>query len=129
MLLDSYIGKYLDPDKEYAFQCMDVIVQYGLDLSNFRFWGNARDSLKNKLPEGWTIHINTPDFMPKVGDIGVCTLGEFNNEFGHIFIVYDDVSLESCIVIEQNWNGKANTPVKKRKCYYEGVSHFIRPLK
>lgn len=127
VLLDSYIGRYLDPDKAYAYQCMDVIVQYGLDLANYRFWGNARNTLDNKLPAGWTLHVNTPQFMPKVGDIAVYTKGSFDNKFGHVSIVYSNVSLQSCVVIEQNWDGNADTPVRKRTEYYEGVSHFIRP--
>lgn len=106
---------------------MDVIVQYGLDLANYRFWGDARNTLDNKLPAGWTLHVNTPQFMPKVGDIAVYTKGSFDNKFGHVSIVYSSVSLQSCVVIEQNWDGNADTPVRKRTEYYEGVSHFIRP--
>lgn len=128
-ILDSYIDKLLNPDNMYGMQCMDVAVQYCLDLTDgkFRMWGNARDAIKNTLPTGWKLYKNTPEFMPKRGDIAVFTLGRFDNDYGHIALVYDLISLQSCRMLEQNWDGNANTPCKLRTDYYEGVSHFIRP--
>ncbi len=128
-LLDSYIGKYIDPDLVYGYQCMDVVVQYGLDLTGgkFRFWGNAKDAILNQLPTGWKLIENKPDTLPQKGDIAVFTVGNFDNKYGHIGLVYGDINLNTFTILEQNWDGEADTPCKLRTDNYTGVSHFIRP--
>lgn len=113
---------------------MDVAVDYVWWLTDgkYRLQGNARDSINtaiNHLPDGLKVFVNTPDFMPKKGDIMIYSSGYFDNAYGHVAIVYDDVTLQSCTVLEQNWDGKANTPCRLRfENGYEGVTHFIRPL-
>lgn len=124
----------IDFDRAWLYQCMDVACYYvdWLTFGSYRLNGNARDAInpaKNKLPSKYfEVFENTPDFLPQKGDIMVYSKGSFDNEFGHINIVYGNVSLTSCLVIEQNWDGKARTGVKKRlEQGYVGVSHIIRP--
>lgn len=133
--MESYVGRALNPDRTYGLQCMDVAVQFVKDIcaitgDDFKLEKNARDSLDpkiNPLPKTFTIHKNTPEFLPRKTDIAVYTLGTFNNKFGHIALMYDNITLQTADFLEQNWDGNANTPCRIRKgWHYYGVSHFIR---
>lgn len=131
--LNWYVGKYIDFDNMWQYQCQDVAVDYVwyLTKGTYRLQKNARDSINpkiNKLPEGYKIYENTPAFIPQVGDIAVYTKDFADNEFGHIALVYANPTLHSMVVLEQNWNRQANMPCTLRTDYYVGVSHFIRPL-
>ena len=44
----SLKGKYVDFDRLYKFQCMDLAVDYVYHITNgtIRMWGNAKDSIK-----------------------------------------------------------------------------------
>lgn len=129
-----YVGRYIDFDHLYGYQCMDVAVDYvwWLTRSTYHLKGNARDSVNpriNKLPDGLKVYVNTPEFMPQKGDIMVYSSGYFDNAYGHVAIVYDTITLQSCTVLEQNWDGKAKSPCRLRKeVGYNGVTHFIRPV-
>lgn len=124
--LDWYIGKYIDFDGMYGMQCADLVVDYCYWLTGIRLWGNARDLINNNFKGTADIHENTPDFIAKKGDVAIYTRGSFDNQYGHTSIVYEDGNKSSFVCIEQNWDGRANTPVMKRKDDYSGVSHFIR---
>lgn len=131
-LLKTLPGKAIDIDNYPVgriLQCMDVAVWWALKLSDgkFRMWGNARDAIKNTLPKGWKLIENKPETLPQPGDIVVFSKGIYDNAWGHIGIVYGDITLQSFTVAEQNFDSKGSSPVKLRKDYYEGVSHFIRP--
>nr|WP_276320603.1 LysM peptidoglycan-binding domain-containing protein [Macrococcus bohemicus] len=131
--LNWYVGKYIDFDNMWKYQCQDVAVDYVwyLTKGTYRLKGNARDNIDpkiNQFPEGWKIYENTPEFLPQVGDIVVYTKDFADNQYGHVALVYANPTLTSMVVIEQNWNGQANLPCKLRTDYYKGVSHFIRPL-
>ena len=133
--LDWYIGKAIDWDKKYGEQCMDVAVDYVWWLTSkggnpYHLAGNAKDAIdpnKNKLPSMFTVHINTPDFLPKKGDIFVGTKSPYSPEYGHIGLVYGDITLQSMTVLEQNYDGDGVGPCILRKDYYRGITHFIRP--
>ncbi|TDL40530.1 CHAP domain-containing protein [Macrococcoides bohemicum] len=131
--LNWYVGKYIDFDNMWKYQCQDVAVDYVwyMTKGTYRLKGNARDNIDpkiNQFPEGWKIYENTPEFLPQVGDIVVYTKDFADNQYGHVALVYANPTLTSMVVIEQNWNGQANLPCKLRTDYYKGVSHFIRPL-
>lgn len=93
----------------------------------YRPWGNARDLLNNQFPIGWKYYPNTPEFIPEVGDIVVYSKGIFDNRYGHTALVHSNPTMQSMIVVEQNWNSKADLPCKLRKDYYNGVTGFWRP--
>lgn len=124
--LDWYIDKFINPDDLYGYQCADLptdLVKWAIGIT---MTGNANQLIDNHFNGAAEVLINTPDLLPKPGDILIYTLGRFNNQYGHVAVVHSDITLESCVVIEQNWDGKANTPVKKRRDNYEGLSHIIR---
>ena len=71
----SMKGRFIDFDRMYGEQCMDVAVDYVYHVTNntVRLWGNAKDAVSNIFPKGWKIVKNTPNFPP-VGRL-VCTAG------------------------------------------------------
>ncbi|TDM12647.1 LysM peptidoglycan-binding domain-containing protein [Macrococcus bovicus] len=124
--LDWYIGKFINPDGLYGYQCADLPTDLVKWATGITMTGNANQLIDNHFNGAAEVLINTPDLLPKPGDILIYTLGRFDNQYGHVAVVHSDITLESCVVIEQNWNGKADTPVKKRRDNYEGLSHIIR---
>ncbi|MFO3720188.1 N-acetylmuramoyl-L-alanine amidase [Staphylococcus felis] len=125
----SLKGKYIDFDLRFAYQCMDVAVQYVYHLTNRKLsmWGDAKDALKNVFPDGWKIVKNTPDYVPPKASIAVWTEQEYA-EFGHIAIVVDNKGgTQYVTVLEQNFDSKANSPCKVRNDDFRGLTHFIVP--
>lgn len=129
--LKWYVGKYIDFDGAYKAQCMDLAVDYLYWATDgkYRMWGNAVDAVNdrvNNFGNFATIHRNTKNFLPKIGDIAVWTKAPAHEVYGHIGIVYGDITLQSCTMLDQNWNGNPSQPAKLRKDDYRGVTHFIR---
>ncbi|MEJ7506976.1 N-acetylmuramoyl-L-alanine amidase [Staphylococcus simulans] len=119
-------GRYIDFDKAWAFQCMDVAVDYVYHVTKgkVRMWGDAKDSIKNVFPTGWKVIENTPDYIPPVASIAVNAAGEF----GHIGLVWsNEGGTEWFTILEQNWDNQANTPAMLRKNDYSQITHFIVP--
>lgn len=128
--INSKVGIGIDFDGWYGYQCMDLVVAYMYYITDgeLTLWGNAKDAINNDLKDYATLHKNTPQFLPKMGDIAVWTTGNFS-EFGHIAIV-TSANLDTFNAIEQNWNGGGLTLTEvttKRKKSYQNVTHFIRP--
>src|SRR5699024_11048255 len=46
--------------------------------------------------------------------------------YGHIGIVYGNINLNTCTMLDQNWDGDPSRPAKLRTDDYRGVTHFIR---
>lgn len=119
----------IDVDKRYNAQCMDLIIDYVLWFTEnkVRTWGNARDIVNNKLAPYFTWHANTPSFVPPKGSIGVATYGTPSFvQYDHIWIV-EKADRNYQTVIEQNWNGNANLPPKRRVDNYFGCAGFWVP--
>lgn len=116
----------IDADKYYHAQCMDLIVDYVLWLTDnkFRTWGDAKDSIKNNFPTGFKIHKNLPSTVAKTGWIAVFTSGTYA-QYGHIGIVYSPGDTSAFTILEQNFNGWANKKPQTRKDNYYGLTHFI----
>lgn len=125
----SMKGRYIDFDRMYGEQCMDVAVDYVYHVTNntVRLWGNAKDAVSNIFPKGWKIVKNTPNFVPPVGSIGVCTAGIYAT-YGHIYLVWDNSGgTVTQTVLEQNFDGNHNTPAKLRVDNFAGTTHYIIP--
>lgn len=119
-------GRYIDFDKAWAFQCMDVAVDYVYYVTKgkVRMWGDAKDSIRNVFPTGWKVIENTPDYIPPVASIAVNAAGEF----GHIGLVWsNEGGTKWFTILEQNWDNQANTPAMLRRNDYSQITHFIVP--
>lgn len=127
-IVNNYVGKFVDFDGYYAFQCMDLAVSYVYDLTDgkTRMWGNAKDAIKNSLPTGWKVVQNVASTVPKKGWIAVYTTGVYS-QYGHIGIVYNGGNTSQFQILEQNFDGLANSGAKLRWDNYSGLTHFIVP--
>lgn len=126
--LKWYVGKHIDFDKKYGQQCQDLIVDYVYCATDkkVRVWGNAVDTIRNDFGKYATVHKNTKNFLPKVGDIAVYTQAPAHPLYGHVGIVYGDITLESCTMLDQNWYNDPTQGAILRKDNYAGVTHFVR---
>ena len=106
----SLKGKYVDFDRLYKFQCMDLGTMY-ITLQTAQLeCGAMRKTVLKRIPKGWKIVKNTSNYVPPVGAIGVATTGIYQR-YGHIYLVWDNSGgTVTQTVLEQNFDGNANTP-------------------
>ena len=127
--LNWYVGRYIDFDGMYGAQCMDLAVDFVYWSTNgkVRLWGNAIDAIRNDLGKYGKVIKNSKNFVPKVGDIAVWTKYPAHPLYGHIGIVYGDVNINTCTILDQNWFGDSTQGAILRSGEnYQGVTHFIR---
>ena len=127
--LKWYVGKYIDFDGYYGAQCMDLAVDYVYWATDgkVKLWGNAVDAIRNDLGKYGKVIKNTKDFVPRVGDIAVWTQAPAHPLYGHIGIVYGDININTCVMLDQNWVGdNTQGAILRRGENYQGVTHFIR---
>ena len=127
---DARFGKMevgvIDADAHFHGQCMDLIVDYMLWLTDnkTRLWGDAKQAIQNTLPSGYKVVPNKPETVPKTGWIAVYTTGSYA-QYGHIGIVNNPGNTTKFQILEQNWNGLANKKPQLRWDNYYGLTHFI----
>lgn len=127
---DARFGKMevgaIDADQSFHAQCMDLIVDYMLWLTDnkTRMWGDAKQAINNELPEGYKVVKNEPDTIPETGWIAVYTIGSYA-QYGHIGIVNNPGNTTKFQILEQNWNSLANKKPQLRWDNYYGLTHFI----
>ena len=116
-------GKFLDYDKVYGAQCVDLVHYYYAYFGKASYaTGNGCDFVNNKLPDGWTRIKNTPDFVPQLGDIAVW--GKELSQYGHVAIILS-ADAHSFVSMDQNWpRGSACKKVTHNYNKFWGV---IRP--
>ena len=116
-------GKFLDYDKVYGAQCVDLVHYYYAYFGKASYaTGNGCDFVNNKLPDGWTRIKNTADFVPQPGDIAVW--GKELSKYGHVAIILS-ADAHSFVSMDQNWpRGSACKKVTHNYNKFWGV---IRP--
>ena len=131
---DNYIkkaiGKGIDFDGKYGYQCADLSVDYMYYITDkkVRMWGNAKDLINNDFKGLATVYKNTPSFLAKKGDVFVMGANR-GGGYGHTGIVVS-ATLNTITVIEQNWLGGGATfseVTTKRTHAYDKEMWFIRP--
>lgn len=127
--INAYKGKSFDYDGVSGVQCVDLVKQYLNKVFGIKpgSWGNAKDYYEdynsNKtLKANFTRIANTPEFVPKKGDIAVWGTG-LGNKYGHIAIVTGEGTTSYFYSYDLNWNGKT---VKKVKHTYKGFLGVLR---
>ena len=127
--MHSMKGQFIDFDKEFAFQCADVVVDFIYHVTGgVRFYGNANElHTKNAMPKGWKVVRNTRDYVPPICAIAIYTEGVYSR-YGHTGLVWDNSGgTKTFTILEQNFDSKANSPAKLREDDYTGLTHFIVP--
>lgn len=127
--INAYKGKSFDYDGVSGVQCVDLVKQYLNKVFGIKpgSWGNAKDYYEdynsNKiLKANFTRIANTPEFVPKKGDIAVWGTG-LGNKYGHIAIATGEGTTSYFYSYDLNWNGKT---VKKVKHTYKGFLGVLR---
>ncbi|WP_211240396.1 peptidoglycan recognition protein family protein [Staphylococcus haemolyticus] len=127
--MHSLKGQFVDFDNMYAFQCADVVVDFIYHVTGgVRFYGNAKElHTLNAMPKGWKVVKNTRNYVPPICAIAVYT-EDIYREWGHTGLVWDNSGgTNTFTILEQNYDGNANTPAKLREDDYTGLTHFIVP--
>ena len=131
---DNYIkkaiGKGIDFDGQYGYQCADLSVDYMYYITDkkVRMWGNAKDLINNDFKGLATVYKNTPSFLAKKGDVFVMGANR-GGGYGHTGIVVS-ATLNTITVIEQNWLGGGATfseVTTKRTHAYDKEMWFTKP--
>ena len=128
--IKKVIGKGIDFDGQYGYQCADLSVDYMYYITDkkVRMWGNAKDLINNDFKGLATVYKNTPSFLAKKGDVFVMGANR-GGGYGHTGIVVS-ATLNKITVIEQNWLGGGATfseVTTKRTHPYDTEMWFIRP--
>jgi hypothetical protein len=125
--VEQYLGKFVDYDKKFGAQCVDLYRQYCHDVlempdsesvegaKHLWMWYEETRIQKKHLQK----LDNTPDFIPNVGDIVIYG----DNKFGHVAIVLF-ANVNKMIVFEQD--GYAQDGAKPAMRNYNNVLGFLR---
>ncbi|OPZ94161.1 MAG: putative cell wall hydrolase LytN precursor [Firmicutes bacterium ADurb.Bin419] len=120
--LDAQVGKCLDHDGAYGYQCVDLFNFYkefigGQDIGGvayaYQLWNNAGS--------GWEKIPNTPDAVPQLGDIIIW--GTEVGEAGHVAI-FNEGDINTFVSLDQNWPIGSCTHYQQHN--YWGVIGWLR---
>lgn len=130
MTLDEFkaqhIGKKVEFDGKYEYQCVDLTKFYNRDVVNAPdIMGNAVDYVKNPLPGYYDFHDNPLWYIPPAGAIAIWN-NKIGDGFGHVGIVLS-ASIFSFTSLDQNW--PTGSPVAEIKHNYTNVAGFLIPRK
>ena len=117
----SQIGKSIDADGAYGYQCVDLARAYYVYLGQSQVSGHGKDYATNSLPAGWTRIQNSGSFTPMPGDVAVWT--NTASGYGHVAII-TAVSGANITIVEQNYEGAY---CSKRTCATSGIWGVVRP--
>lgn len=127
--IDQYLGKqveYHSYSSGAKYQCVDLANQYIIDVLELTpvIGTDAKDfPLKINTSEFEVIK-NTPEFLPKQGDIAVWN-GRVGGGAGHIAVVRDGkATLTTFNSIDQNWSKPLYVTLEAHN--YSNVSSFLR---
>lgn len=98
----EWLGRRVDYDHVYNYQCVDLILEYLKECCNIPtgVWGNAIDYANNPTPTFKAHFTLVTDGSKQAGDIIVLN-GLAGNPFGHITLRDTDVDM----MLEQNMMG------------------------
>lgn len=135
MTLDTFITKYMGktigyPDGQYVGECLSLAKVYikecfGFDPppsgsnSAYGYWSN----FPNPLPKYFTKVSNTPDGVPKRGDLVIWNTNA-GGGYGHIAIFLEGTA-SSFKSLDQNWNGRQT---HEQGHYYTNVVGWLTPI-
>ena len=127
----KYSGKAIDYDGTYGIQCVDLVKHYVKNVLGIspQSIGNAIEyyNKRNKvayLKDNFRWHNNTPDFIPKKGDICVFTSKSGN---GHVSVATGEGTTSYFYSYDQNYPKALHEPMTKIKHSYNSFLGVLRP--
>ena len=132
--LKNWIGKIVDYDKAYGYQCVDLARQHAKDMWNpiGTFWGSALTGWLTGKPfigTKWERVVNTVTAVPKEWDI-VFLNKTPSNPYGHVAVAGEGCTGSKLVLIEQNagtgnGDGKNGNKVTLREIKYNDPKRGI----
>lgn len=131
--IKKHTGKAMDFDGVAGSQCVDLIKYYLKEVFNINpgAWGDAHcyyDNYNNisALKNNFTRIANTPDFVPRKGDIVVWSPNLSSGGWGHVAIATGEGNTKEFYSYDQNWTGNHDA-CKMVKHNYNCVYGVLRP--
>lgn len=133
--IKNHLGKGVDVDGAAGIQCVDLAKAYLTEVFGLKTgaWGNAHywyDGFNSidTLKKHFTRIPNTPDLVPKKGDIVVWKSSLSSGGWGHIAIASGEGDTTYFYSYDQNWTGR-HDPCAKTRHNYNHVAGVLRPKK
>lgn len=131
-----WLGKRIDYDKVYEFQCVDLVKQYL--YQEFRLnpgsWGNAIDYWTRTHPKILTKFKRVQTNAPKRGDVVILrgVPGRNSAKYGHIGIATGRATPTTVEILEQNGStgngsGEGGDAIRKRFVPRTRIAGVLRP--
>lgn len=131
--ISAHKGKAVDIDGVAGAQCVDLAKCYLKEVFGIEAgaWGDAHcwyDNYNNilALKANFARIPNTPDFVPKKGDIAVWSSSLSAGGWGHIAICTGEGDKQHFYSHDQNWTGR-HDPCTKIRHDYHAVAGVLRP--
>lgn len=131
--IKAHLGKAMDYDGVAGAQCVDLAKYYLDEIFDIKpgAWGDAHCYYDNfnsipPLKQNFTRIANTPDFVPKKGDIAVWKSSLSSGGWGHIAICSGEGDTKYFYSYDQNWTGNHDA-CKKIKHDYNSFAGVLRP--
>lgn len=128
----KWLGKRVDYDGVYQYQCVDLVKQYMAECFNMKpgAWGNAIDYWNNTNPNVLKVFNKVASSHAIQGDI-VIFYGNTGNPYGHIGIA-DTTSSTHILTLEQNGStgngsGTGGDAIRTRWIGRDRVAGLLRP--
>lgn len=123
--IDKYNGKYLEAyDPTNLNQCYDLVTQWARDIGLKPPMTMYAYQIYDNPPTGWTKVENTPDAIPKAGDIIVWSKN-FNGTAGHTAVAVSG-NLNNFVAFSQN--DPLGSPCVLKTYSYNYVRGWLTPL-
>ena len=132
--IKAHVGKAVDFDGAAGRQCVDLATAYfyevfGSGIKNFWFDAHHFFTLFEQnawLKKNFTKIANTPDFVPKKGDVAVWGTSLSSGGWGHIAICTGEGDTTYFYSYDQNWTGNGD-PCTKIRHNYRAFLGVLRP--
>lgn len=108
---NRYLGRQIDFDGYYGFQCFDLANQYSVDIGGRNFTGLNASDIFGQQPGKYDWIKNSPTGVPPNGAIVVWD-GGINNGPGHVAIATGEGDTNTFVSIDQNWGTDRVTKVR-----------------
>lgn len=125
--INKWNGKYLDFDKFYGPQCVDLVQEWAKNFGYPPFWGNAKDIIR-QAGNNYTLIKRAPLRRPKPGDV-VIWGPPVGGGYGHCSIFISKPSRLSRIFLSLDQNWPYNSAVHPQPHTYHNVIGWLRPKK
>lgn len=123
--ISKWIGKKIENDGKYPYQCVDLTKQYSQDvIGTPPLMGNAKEYATNPLPKYYQYHDNPLWYIPPRGAIAIWGADEGGGD-GHVGVV-TSANIMNFESFDQNWPPGAPATIVKHT--YRHVIGFLIPI-